>query len=283
MPFWRNLLTRHIFVPDTQIRPGVPTDHLSWISEYIIEKKYPKIIVGGDWWDFKSLGSHDLPGSLALEGTRVEEDVYVGNEAFKRFSAPFKNEIARQKKNKRKQPWNPECVFLDGNHEHRADRAAANSAKFKGLIGSHLCDTQFFTRYPFLQIATLDGVSYSHYFSNPHSGKPIGGTAQNRITRIGTSFVQGHQQGLDYGTKLMGSGKTLTGVIAGSAYVHIEDYRGNQGQRHFRGIIALNEVHDGEFFPMAVSLDFLCRKYENMSLYSYHKAKYPNLKWEHLL
>jgi hypothetical protein len=95
MPFWRNLLTRHIFVPDTQIRPGVPTDHLSWISEYIIEKKYPKIIVGGDWWDFKSLGSHDLPGSLALEGTRVEEDVYVGNEAFKRFSAPFKNEIAR--------------------------------------------------------------------------------------------------------------------------------------------------------------------------------------------
>ena len=273
---------KHIFVPDTQIRPGVPTDHINWISEYILEKQPDKIIVGGDWWDFPSLSSHEAPGSLALEGARVQDDVYVGNEAFKRFSTPIKNEIQRQKKNKRKNPWTPECAFLFGNHENRADRAASTSAKLEGIIGSDKCDIQYFTGYPFLQIAWLDQIAYSHFFQNPHSGKPIGGTAQNRITRIGSSFVQGHQQGLDYGTKLMGSGRTLTGVIAGSAYVHVENYRGNQGQRHFRGIIALNEVNDGEFFPMAVSLDFLCRKYENMSLYRYHCAKYPSMNWEHL-
>jgi hypothetical protein len=274
---------RHIYVPDTQIRPGVPTDYLDWIAEYIVEKQPDTIVVGGDWWDFASLNSHDLPGSKTLEGTRFKNDVDVGNEAFSRFAGPIKSNVSLQKKNKRKKPWTPQCVFTDGNHENRADRVASNSPKYDGIIGSHLCDTQNFTRYPFLQIAWIDGVAYSHYFSNPHSGKPIGGTAQNRLTRIGSSFVHGHQQGLDYGTKIMGSGKTLTGVIAGSCYVHIEEYRGNQGQRHFRGIVCLNEVKDGEFYPMAVSLDFLCQKYEGMTLYSYFKAKYPRLKWEHLL
>jgi len=273
-------LTRHIYVPDTQVRPGVPTDHLAWVAAYIVEKQPDTIVVGGDWWDFPSLSSYEQPGSMALEGARVQDDIWVGNEAFKKFAAPIRLEVTRQRK--RKDPWRPKCLFTDGNHEDRADRVASGSAKWQGVIGSDLCDTQFFVRSPFLQIVWVDGVAYAHYFSSPHSGKPIGGTAQNRITKIGSSFVQGHQQGLDFGSKLMGNGKTLTGVIAGSCYVHIEKYRGNQGQRHFRGLVALNEVHGGEFHPMAVSLDFLARKYEGMSLYHYHKKKYPRQNWEHL-
>lgn len=276
-------MARHIYVPDTQVRPGVPTNHIEWIAAYIVEKQPDSIIVGGDWWDFPSLNSHEQPGSLTLEGTRIQEDIWVGNQAFKRFADPIKHEIARQKKNKRSNPWNPYCIFTDGNHENRADRVASSSAKFQGIISSDLCDTQFFKRVPFLQIAWVDDIAYSHFFSNPHSGKPIGGTAQNRLTRIGTSFVQGHQQGLDYGTKLLGSGRNISGVVAGSAYTHIENYRGNQGQQHFRGIIVLNEVMGGNFLPMAVSLDFLCKKYENMTLYELHRSQYPRQKWEHLL
>lgn len=274
-------MTRHIYVPDTQVRPGVPTDHLDWVSAYIVEKAPDTIVVAGDWWDFPSLSSYEEPGSIALEGARVQDDIVVGNMAFEKFCAPIKAEVQRQRKN-RKEPWKPACLFTLGNHEDRADRVASASAKWQGVIGSDQCDTQFFQRFPFLQIAWVDGVAYSHYFSSPHSGKPIGGTAQNRITKIGSSFVHGHQQGLDYGTKLMGNGKTLTGVIAGSCYVHIEKYRGNQGQRHFRGIVALNEVRDGEFCPMAVTLDFLCRKYEGMPLLVYHKKKYSRQNWEHL-
>jgi hypothetical protein len=42
----------------------------------------------------------------------------------------------------------------------------------------------------------IDGVHYSHYFSNTHSGKPIGGSIDNRLNKIGHSFVAGHEQGL---------------------------------------------------------------------------------------
>lgn len=274
-------MTRHIYVPDTQLRPGVPQDHLPWVSAYIVEKAPDLITVGGDWWDNPTCSDYEQPGGMAMEGGRIQNDIWVGNEGFKKFNAPIVEEVRRQRKN-RKVPWAPRKVFTFGNHEDRLDRIAARCAKWEGLIGTELCDTQDFERFPFLQIAWVEGVAYSHYFSSPHSGKPIGGTAQNRITKIGSSFVQGHQQGLDFGTKLMGNGKTLTGVVAGSCYVHIEKYRGNQGQRHFRGLVVLNEVREGEFQPMAVSLDFLCRKYEGMSLLAYHKKKYPRQNWEHL-
>lgn len=274
-------MTRHAYFPDTQIRPGVPTDHIAWCAEYMVEKKPDTIVVGGDWWDNPTCSDYEQPGSLSLEGGRIQNDIWVGNEAFKKFNGAIRAEVARQKKN-RKDPWTPRKMFTFGNHEDRLDRIAARNAKWEGLIGTELCDTQDFERFAFLRIAWVDGVAYSHYFSSPHSGKSIGGTAQNRITKIGSSFVQGHQQGLDFGTKLMGNGKTLTGVIAGSCYTHIENYRGNQGQRHFRGLVMLNEVRDGEFQPMSVSLDFLCKKYEGMSLFEYHRKKYPRQKWEHL-
>lgn len=271
-----------IYVPDTQVKPGVPTDHLAWGAEYIIEKQFDTIVIGGDWHDNPSCSSYEEPGSIALEGARIQDDIYSANMAFKKFNDPIIVEQKRQRKNRRK-PWNPRKVFTFGNHEDRLDRVASASAKWEGLIGTHMCDTMDFERHPFLEIVWIDGVAFSHYFSNPHSGTPVGGTVQNRLTKIGASFVQGHVQGIDYGTKIMGSGRTLTGVVAGSFYVHREKYRGNQGQRHFRGLVACNELHHGEFYPMAITADFLCRKYEGMSLYDFHRKKYRNGDWRHLL
>lgn len=269
-------------MPDTQVRPGVPTDHLAWVSAYIVEKKPNRIIVGGDWWDFPSLSSYEQAGGEALEGARVEEDIWVGNEAFKKFAAPIKAEIQRQKKNRIKSPWDPSCDFTDGNHDDRIDRVPKGAVKWKGLIGSHLLDTQNFTRHPFLQILWRDDIAYSHFFQSQMSSRPVGGNVPNRLTKIGSSFVQGHEQILDMGMKNLGNGKTISGTVAGACYTHIENYRGRQGQRHFRGIMGLNEVRNGGYLHMPVSLDFLCKKYEGMSLFHYHKKKYPRQNWEHL-
>lgn len=274
-------MTRHIYVPDTQVRPGVPTDHLAWVAAYIVEKQPDTIVVGGDWWDFPSLSSYEQPGGIALEGARVQDDIDIGNATFKTFADVIKDEVQRQRKN-RKKPWKPRCLFTMGNHEDRADRVASASAKWQGVIGSDQCDIQFFERFPFLEIAWVDDIAYSHFFQNPNSSTPIGGNIPNMLTRIGSSFVQGHRQGMDIGVKILGNGKSISGAVVGSCYTHIEKYRGNQGQRHFRGILGLNEVQDGSYMHMPVSLDFLCRKYEGMTLRQYHKAKYPRQNWEHL-
>lgn len=272
---------RLFIIPDTQTRPGVPLDHLDWIGEAIVHYKPDVVIHLGDHWDFPSLSGHEEPGSAPLEGKRYADDLAVGNEAFARISKPMEDEIERLRRNKDKL-WKPRCIFITGNHETRADRVAQNNPKFLGTIGSDQCDTRGWERHGFLEVVEVEGFLVSHYFQSSHSSRAIGGTIVNKLTKIGASFIHGHVQGLDMGTRIMGSGRTWWGFSAGSAYTHIEDYRGAQGQRHWRGVLVLNEVERGECCPMPLTLGYLCRKNTGMSLREYHRAKYPNGSWEHL-
>jgi hypothetical protein len=128
----------------------------------------------------------------------------------------------------------------------------------------------------------VDGICYSHYFTTQHSNRPIGGEVSNRLNKIGCSFVHGHEQGFRYGTRITGSGHSWHGVVAGSCYLHVEKYRGAQGQKHWRGIVVLNEVKDGDFCIMPLTLNYLCRKYESELLVNYMQEKYPEGDWSHL-
>ena len=47
-----------------------------------------------------------------------------------------------------------------------------------------------------------------------------------------------------------------------NCYEHNEDYLGPQGNKHWRGILMLHDVQDGEFDLMPVSLDYLGKKYK---------------------
>lgn len=251
---------RHLIIPDTQVRPGVDTAHIDWAAQAIVEYKPDVIVHIGDHWDFPSLSSWNAPGSLEMENTRWQDDLDAGNEAFARLCAPMEAEQKRRVDGHRKQ-WTPRKVFLTGNHEDRADRVSRSEPKWQGVIGSHKCETRDWERHPFLEIVEIDGISYSHYFANQHSGKPIGGSVENRLSRIGRSFVQGHEQGLLYGLKQFPGGLRRQGIVAGSYYLHDEGYRGLQCNGEWRGIVVLNECQNGTYDLMPLSLDYLRRKY----------------------
>jgi len=272
---------RHIVIPDCQIRPGVPTDHIDWIGHYIAEKKPDIVVCLGDFWDLASLNSHSEKGSQPLEGTRYKDDIFVGNEAFKRLSAPIDAEVDRLVRNKAK-TWRPRKVFLKGNHEIRADRIINNDPKYEGVLSSDDCETPGWERHEFLRVVEIDGVLYSHYFKMQNSNNPIGGSTDNRLNKIGASHVQGHQVGFLYGNRVYPDGKTRHSLTCGSAYVHDEEYRGPQCNKHFRGIVVLQEVRDGDFLVMPVSLDFLCRKATGQPLQRYLTMRYPNGNWDNL-
>src|SRR5262249_49008781 len=150
--------------------------------------------------------------------------------------APMQAEIERRKRRKIKQ-WNPRCVFTKGNHEDRLDRVATNDAKFEGIVSSDQIVLPGFETHEYLEIVEIDGISYSHYFANQHSGRAIGGSIDNRLNKIGTSFVQGHQQGLLYGLRQYPGSRTRHGLVAGSFYLHDEEYRGAQCNGEWRGIV----------------------------------------------
>ncbi len=272
---------RHFIIPDTQTRPGVPLDHLDWVAQAIVEYRPDVVVHIGDHYDFPSLNGHEQPGSAPMEGRRFADDLHVGNEAFARISMPMEAEIERRRKGHRAR-WEPDRRFCVGNHEARADRVASNDPKLLGTVGSDLCDLRGWQRHGFLERAWIDGLCYSHYFQSSHSSRPLGGEVSNRLNRIGASFVQGHEQGFRYGNRITASGMTWHGLVAGSCYLHIEDYRGAQGQRHWRGVVILNSVENGEYDIMPLSLKYLCKKYTGDSLHRYMTLKYAFQNWDHL-
>lgn len=252
-------------------------DHLKWVGQAIVKYHPDRVIHLGDHWDFPSLNQHDKPGAKTLEGARYQKDVEAGNKGFAMFCAPMEKEEARLKGK-----WKPTKDFIMGNHELRADRAAENDPKLHGTVGSNACNVRDFKWHGFLKRVWIDGICYSHYFQNSHSKFPIGGEVTNRFNKIGASFVQGHEQGFRYGNRMLGSGRTIHGLVAGSCYLHEEDYRGAQGQHHWRGIVVLNGVLNGDYCVMPLTLDYLCREFEGMPLQNYMEKKYPDGSWGHL-
>jgi hypothetical protein len=226
-----------------------------------VEYKPDVVVILGDLWDLPSLSSYDAPGSIRLEGARIAEDIEAGNEAFQRLVGPMQKEVKRQKARKLKQRWTPDLHFLMGNHENRIERTVAGNAKYEGVLSTDDLKTPGFKRSGFLEIVELDGVSYSHYFSNLGSGKPIGGSIDARLNKIGRTFVQGHQQGFLYGCREYPGSVRRHGLVAGSFYQHAEEYRGAQGTSEWRGIVVLNEVANGDFCIMPLTMDYLRKRY----------------------
>lgn len=254
-------MRRHLIIPDTQIRPGVPTEHIDWAAQAITDYMPDVIVVIGDWWDMPSCSSHAKPGSAEREGLRIREDIDCGNEAFKRLVAPMEKEQARRQYQHKKR-WDPVKKYLKGNHEDRLDRKLNESPELIGVVSCDDMKTPGFDRHGFNQIVEIDGISYSHFFANTHSGRPIGGSIDNRLNRIGRTFVQGHEQGLLYGIRQFPDKLVRHGLVAGSFYLHDEKYRGLQSNGEWRGIVVLNEVRDGgNYDVMPLSMDFLRRKY----------------------
>jgi hypothetical protein len=251
---------RHLVVPDTQIKPGVPTEHIDWLAQYCIDKKPDVLVIIGDWADMPSLSSYDK-GTKSFEGRTYRADILAANDALQRFMAPIEAEQARVAKN-RKKTWNLRKIFTMGNHEHRINRAIETQRELEGLISTDdLFFKQFgFEVYPFLEVATADGVAYSHYFVSGVMGRPCT-SARALLQKKYMSCVAGHQQGYDIATAYRGDGTRITAIIAGSFYQHDEGYLNPQTNKHYRGLVMLNEVQNGEFDEMKVSMGYLREKY----------------------
>ncbi|MDE2468788.1 MAG: metallophosphoesterase [Bradyrhizobium sp.] len=267
---------RHFVIPDTQVKPGVPIDHMRWVGRAIREYEPEVVVHLGDHWDFPSLSRWSADGSLEREGQRVSADIAAGNVALRMLEdamAPFK---PRRK------------VLLRGNHEDRLTRYVRDRPLLDGALGFHLLNDRklgwevvdYFHGSP--QAIEIDGIQYAHYFANPNTGKPIGGTITNRLAKIGSSFVQGHVQGLLQGNVQYATGIIRHGIVAGSAYLHDEEFKG-MANAHWRGVVVLNEVHKGQFCEMPLTLDYLCRKYEGMSVARYLQRNRRGAKARYIL
>lgn len=255
---------RILIIPDCQIKEGVRTEHLTWAGQAIIDYKPDVVVNLGDFADMPSLSSHDKAGSKYFEGLRYKKDVEAAKEAMKALLDPLREKQAHQKKNKEK-IYCPRLVMLMGNHENRINRAINNNPMLEGMLSNQdLCYEKDWEVHQFLQPVFISGVGFNHYWPVGAMGRPASSAAVI-ISKLHMSCVAGHQQGKQVAYGKRADGKALCAIIAGSYYLHDESYMDQLSNRHWRGLVVLNDVKDGCFDEMFLSIEYLERKYDNLS------------------
>lgn len=253
----------HFTIPDTQCKPDISLEYLSFVGQYIADRKPDVIIHIGDHADMPSLSSYDK-GKKSAEGKRVYRDIEAAIAGMNALLAPIARLQAQELALHGEVRYKPRMVLTLGNHEHRIDRHVDAHPELHGFLGidSLRYEEMGWEVYPFLTPVVINGVTYCHFMPNPMTGKPYGGAVANILSKVGESFVQGHKQTFEITTRFLpASGKQQWGVICGACYEHEEDYKGVQGNKHFRGLIVQHEVRDGSFQPMIIDLAYLRRRY----------------------
>jgi hypothetical protein len=254
-------MTVHCVIPDTQVKEGVDLSYLTWVGQYIADKKPDVVVQIGDFADMPSLSSYDV-GKKSFEGRRYRKDIEVTHLAMDVLLAPIKEYNERARRNKDKQ-YKPRMVLTLGNHEQRISRAVEGDPKLDGTLS--MDDLGYKERgwevYDFLDTVVIDGVVYSHYFGSGPLGRPVT-SARALLTKKHMSCVMGHVQKKDIAYDHRADGSPITALFSGCCYLHDEDYLGHQGNRHWRGIWMLYECGAGGFDEHPISLNYLRKKYD---------------------
>jgi hypothetical protein len=255
---------RILVIPDTQVREGVPLEHLTWAGQAICEYRPDLIVHIGDHADMPSLSTHDKAGSKYFEGLRYQKDIEVAKLGMAMLLKPLRDLQKTQKETKHK-VYKPRMVLTLGNHENRINRAVNNNPMLEGLISTK--DLEYekdWEVHEFLHPVFIAGVGFSHYWPVGAMGRPAASPTAI-ISKLHMSCVAGHQQGKQIAYGKRADGKPICAIVAGSYYLHDEGYMDQLSNRHWRGLVVLNDVQDGHFDEMMLSIEYLQRKYSDGS------------------
>lgn len=253
-----------LFIPDTQVKQDVPLSHLSALANYTLEHKPDIIVWAGDHADMPSLSQYEKRGSKYFHGKNYAQDIESAQEGMRAFYDVIDKHNSNRSKN-RKRKYKPHTVMTLGNHEYRIIRAVHEDPRLEGTIG--VGDLKYekmgIIVHPYKRIIDIEGVLFSHVFENPDSmmGNPVSGTIENKLRLIGQSFVMGHQQKRQIGLRYAASGREMHGLVCGSFYQHGEDFLGEQGNNYWRGAFILNDIQNGGYDIMPLSISYLLRRW----------------------
>lgn len=219
-----------VLIADPQVHKGVPLDHIHALAKYIWDHKPKYVVHIGDHWDFPSLSYY--ASAMEKEGRRLVDDLDSGAKALRIITDFIK------KKNKTvKHKYHPEFHFVMGNHEYRLNRYIDKNPELAGMVDlTATIEHQGWTVHQFGVPCWIEGICFKHYVSNPESGKAVGGSIENKLNKTPHCFAMGHQQKFQFGRRQTLDGRPWFGIVAGSFYMHDEDYRG-ENNTEIRGFV----------------------------------------------
>lgn len=248
----------YLIVPDQHAVPYHNNDRADWLAGLTIDLRPDVVVNMGDAADMESLSSYDK-GKRDFAGRSYKKDIDSHLDFQDRWWGPVK----RTKKKL------PERIVLEGNHEHRVERALDLSPELDGTIGFH--DFDFDSYYDLVVrynagtpgIVELDGILFAHYFISGVKGMPTGGEHPSHmlLAKVKQSAVAAHSHLLDWTTQTTQVGKQWNGIIAGCYQDYSNPWAGNQAQMWKRGVVVLRNVYDGSFDFQWIGIDTLKQEY----------------------
>ena len=249
-----------LVIPDPHAMPGTDHSRFEIAGRFALARQPEYIVCLGDWAEMGSLSKYDT-GRVSAEGKRYCDDVAVTHETLKLFNKPieeYNNKHTRWKKKK----YKPKMVMCLGNHENRITRAAAESPSLYGTL--KIDDLQFeehgWELKNFLQPATIEGISFAHYFTSGVMGLPIGGVnhARSLLLKKFSSCVVGHSHLRGFAEEYTVSNKKIMGLVAGCYFDYDMDWT-TENARYWRGLTYLHDVREGMAEPEFLNLETYLR------------------------
>lgn len=258
-------MKKGLLIGDSHSAPTVSNRRYTWLGNYILEEKPDFIVNMGDWEDLASLCSYDK-GTKSFEGRRLKEDIAAANDAGRRAFKPIDKYNARRATNKKKQ-YKPDVIHLDGNHKYRMMKMIEKNPEFEGVFSYNDFDYDKWAggkSYPFLEVVTYEGIQFSHFFYNQmQSYSPKSIPAMLNLTRGSAAMGHNHLAGWD--TKTWPNGKKSHGLFTGCFLDPDEHYDGfnyaGPQKKWWNGLVALEEVYDGNFNPSFIGIETVRSKY----------------------
>lgn len=248
----------HLVIPDIHCRPEQNNDRADLLAKLISDVNPDVVINMGDQGDFPSLSSYDK-GKRSFVGRTYAADINSFLEFQERVWGPVKQR-------KKKMPYR---VFLEGNHEHRIEKALDLSPELTNTISFDDLQTREYyndvVRYDGLtpgQIS-VDGIMYAHYFVAGVSGRPLSGEhhAYQLLAKQYTSCTASHSHLTDYAIRTVANGKKIHGLVAGCFLDYSLDWAGETNKLWWKGVVLKHNVEDGNYDPEFISLARLQKEY----------------------
>lgn len=249
----------HLVVFDTHAHPGHDNDRADLLSKLIVDVKPDVIIHGGDSADLSSLSSHDK-GKRTSVGRNYRDDI----DSHLDFTDRMFHGLKKQKKKL------PTRIFLEGNHEHRIERALDLSPELEGAISFEDLETDYYYDETVRYNGTtpgqymVHGITYAHFFVSGIMGRAISGehTGYTLLTKKFASCTMGHQHIYSHSMRTAQDGSKIQGLVSPCFQDYDSDWAGEVNKLWDRGLIIKRNVDGGQYDLEYVSLKRLKEEYE---------------------
>ena len=243
-------MSKILCIGDAHVEADEDLSRFSFVDNLISEVKPEVIVIMGDFLTLDCLSAWDRDKRQRMENRRYIYEIQHANAALDMMfhSLYFENQRLR---NQKKKLYNPDIIYLEGNHEDRLTRYLQYDPTFEGTI-SIPDDLNLLGRgikwIPYREYWNHNGIGFTHI---PHNAvRPVSGKYHVHKAMDCTikSVVYGHTHKLETACRHTPGMDHLQQVLSTGCFFDIDpEYKHGTLTNYWKGLVLLHNYKEGRF------------------------------------